>query len=122
MSERDRLMGGLQVAGFQLRYQPMADEFERGRAVYQVGYVQNGAFQPIIINNEPWLLSQQEDEVYSFQVSQAYNNYLASMQGGADREEIRRAEFAYMRILDHMTDEMLMQRYPDLMEEISNED
>jgi hypothetical protein len=122
MSERDRLMGGLQVAGFELKYQPMADEFERGRAVYQVGYVQNGAFQPILINNEPWLLSQQEDEVSSFQVSQAYNNYLASMQGGANREEIRRAEFAYMRTLDHMTDEMLMQRYPDLMEEISNED
>lgn len=122
MSERDRLMAGLQVAGFELKYQPMVDEFERGRAVYQVGYVQNGAFQPILINNEPWLLAQEEDEVSSFQISQAYNNYLAAMQGGANREEIRRAEFGYMRTLSHMTDDMLMQRYPDLMEEISNED
>lgn len=122
LSDRDRLMAGLQIAGFEIKYMPIAAAFEAGNAAYQVGYEQNGAFQPILINGEPYVLAQSEDQVSPFERQRAYNNFIAAQNGGATTDQIERARFEYFRTLDHMTDEMLREQFPDLMEEQDNAD
>jgi hypothetical protein len=106
-SDRERLMAGLQVAGFDLKYMPVIESFNAGRAAYQVGYEQNGRFQPIEINGEPYMLIQEEGQYSSFQTQQARNNYLAAARGGATPEQLRQLEFDYLRTREHMTDELL---------------
>ena len=122
LAMRRRIMDGLQVAGLEIKYNPIVSSFNQGRAVYQLGYEQNGAFQPILINGEPWVLAESEDEPSSFATASAYNNYLAATRGGATSEQIHEARFQYFRTLPHMTDDMLRQEFPDLMEELENAD
>jgi len=121
MSDRDRLAAGLQVVGFELKYNPVVEAFSRGQAVYQVGYEQNGAFQPILINGEPWVLAEGEDEASSFERLRALNNWIVASNGGATPDQIERARFEYDRTLAHMTDEALRAEYPDLMRELDAE-
>ena len=120
MSDRDKLAAGLQILGFELKYNPVVDAFNNGSAVYQVGYVRNGSFQPFVLNGETVTFEREQDEASSFATFGARQAFIAAFNGGATREELERLDFEYLRTLPHMTDEMLRERFPNLMEEISD--
>jgi hypothetical protein len=120
ISDRDRLAAGLQILGIELKYNPVIDAFNNGGAVYQVGYVRNGSFQPFVLNGETVTFEREQDEASSFATFAARQTFIAAFNGGATREELERLDFEYLRTLPHMTDEMLRERFPNLMEEISD--
>lgn len=122
MNDRDRIRAGMQILGIELKYQPVMESFDAGGlATYRVGYEYNGSFEPISINGEPYLLQQAPDKARSFQRFQAKNNLVAAHNGG-NPNEIYRAEFEYLRTLEHITPEMLRDKFPEFAEEIENED
>lgn len=122
MNDRDRIRAGMQILGIELKYQPVIESFDAGGlATYRVGYEYNGSFEPISINGEPYLLQQAPETSKSLQRFQAKNNLVAAHSGG-NPNEIRRAQFEYIRTLEHITPEMLLDKFPDFAEEIENED
>lgn len=122
MNDRDRLNAGLQVLGIDLKYQPVMESFrDGGLATYRLGYELNGSFQPFMINGEPYLLQQTPESSRNFEIQQKLHNLRMAERGG-NQQEIRRANFEYALTMEHLTPEMLLDRYPEFAEEINNAD
>lgn len=52
-----RIAANLQAIGTELKYQPIVSSFNNGTPAWTVGYTNTyGAFEPIIINDTPWVL------------------------------------------------------------------
>jgi hypothetical protein len=57
MSDRDRMVRGLEAIGVDLVYKPIVSSFNNGAPAWEVGYVNDfGGFEPIQVNGESWTL------------------------------------------------------------------
>jgi len=110
--------------GVSLRYKPRVETFGVGLTpTWEVGYVLNGAFTPLVMNGETVLYNAdvftQESSTNSERLSR-YNQMNRVLNSDASPEEKRRAMFLYDVTLPHTSPESLLEEYPEFAEEIRN--
>lgn len=115
------LMGGLEalektnkvgrIASFQkalnvsLKYKPIIGSFNNGQPAWEVGYTtKTGYFEPIIINGQPWQLTQDDSSVFSGSPARlsAKNMFDAAVRANAPKENIAILEIGSLATLDHI--------------------
>ena len=115
------LMGGLdalektnqvgRIASFEkalnvsLKYKPIIGSFNNGQPAWEVGYTtKTGYFEPIIINGQPWQLTQDNSSVFSGNPARlaAKNMFDAAVRANAPKENIAILEIGSLATLDHI--------------------
>lgn len=115
------LMGGLdalektnqvgRIASFKkalnvsLKYKPIIGSFNNGQPAWEVGYTtKTGYFEPIIINGQPWQLTQDNSSVFSGNPARlaAKNMFDAAVRANAPKENIAILEIGSLATLDHI--------------------
>lgn len=107
LNDQDRLRAGLSALNIELKYKPNLAGFSKGIPSWFVGYEQDGMFQMIELNDEPYMLEKQTDSADSPRAN-AYNQLVVAVNSGADNENIARLTINYWATLDHMSESWLL--------------
>lgn len=112
----DRLRTRMRKAtlAFEPVYRPKVFSFDSGKPEYDVGYIANGAFVPIMINGTPFTLSKGPENNNAVETRRALNNWLTAYNGNNLPKEKSDAHIQYLNTLPHITSEGMRELIPTL--------
>jgi hypothetical protein len=108
ITRRDRIRSGLKALGVELYYDPVVSAFNAGVPTWNVGYMVDGRFEPIIVNDEIWTL-QSIPKTESNAVRQYYEMFNNSLRENAPLHEQIKAELGWVVSMGQ-TDEQIANR------------
>jgi len=108
ITRRDRIRSGLKALGVELYYDPVVSAFNAGAPTWNVGYMVDGRFEPIIVNDEIWTL-QSIPRTQSNAVRQYYQMFNNSLRENAPLHEQIKAELGWVVSMGQ-TDEQIANR------------
>jgi hypothetical protein len=117
ISDRDRVLRGLDAIGVELKYRPIVSSFNAGVPAWEVGYETSiGGFQQILVNNSPWVLSKDvvENQTRSDALFQATNQFNVALRSDAPPQDIARAQLRLFAFRKHIDSPEKLQNIPEL--------
>ena len=108
LERRRRIEEGLKAIGVELTYDPVVSAFNAGIPTWNVGYMVDGRFEPIIVNDEVWTL-QSIPKTESNAVRERYEMFNNSLRANAPLHEQIKAELGWVVSMGQ-TDEQIANR------------
>ena len=101
----------------EIAYRPVIQSFNAGEPRYEVGYMTElGQFEPILINNQPYLLEKNYQTETQANLRFATKNALiVANNAGAPKKDIAIAEINHLATLDHFDEELFLTANPLFM-------
>ena len=98
----------------EIAYRPIIQSFNAGEPRYEVGYMTElGQFEPILINNQPYLLEKNYQTETQANLRFATKNALVvANNAGAPKKDIAIAEINHLATLDHFDEELFLTANP----------
>ena len=116
LTDRDRVLRGLEAIGVDLKYRPVVSAFQSGLPVWEVGYTtQLGGFQEILVNGSPWTLSKQvsQSQTQDEALFQATNQLNVAVRSGASPKDTATAALRVFAFRDHIRTAEQVRQIPE---------
>lgn len=107
-----RIAANLQAIGTELKYQPIVSSFNNGTPAWTVGYTNAyGAFEPIIINDTPWVLRKDlgPSRDRSDMLFQSKQELVTALNANAPKEDTSRLMLKQLASTPHMSADTIQQ-------------
>jgi hypothetical protein len=107
-----RIAANLQAIGTELKYQPIVSSFNNGTPAWTVGYTNSyGAFEPIIINDTPWVLRKDvgPSRDRSDMLFQSKQELMTALNANAPKADTSRLMLKQLASTPHMSADTIQQ-------------
>ena len=120
LSDTARNATGKRVLRMELAYKPVVESFNMGQARFMVGYEDDmGAFQPIELNGQPWILEKNYDTGRKADLRlQSINALNVINNSGAGMKDAMTAQIAHFATLEHFDEDLLINGNEDYTRKI----
>jgi len=109
------------VLRMELAYKPIIESFNEDEARFAVGYKDDmGAFQPIEINGQPWVLERNYNTSKKTGLRlQSINGLNVAARSGASMKDAMEAQISHFATLEHFDEDLLLNGNPEFSRKLT---